>query len=104
MKFYKFDKNKIEMFENKEKDALIERFYMLDEADKKDIIENKAKYSLEDIEAKLSIIYTKKKLLAEKESEIQDVQKEDVLTYSLNEEVSSVPDWVKAVETIEQEN
>lgn len=90
--------------ENKEKDALIERFYMLDEADKKDIIENKAKYSLEDIEAKLSIIYTKKKLLAEKESEIQDVQKEDVLTYSLNEEVSSVPDWVKAVETIEQEN
>lgn len=90
--------------ENKEKDALIERFYMLDEADKKDIIENKAKYSLEDIEAKLSIIYTKKKLLAEKESEIQDVQKEDVLTYSLTEEVSSVPDWVKAVETIEQEN
>lgn len=90
--------------ENKEKDALIERFYMLDEADKKDIVENKAKYSLEDIEAKLSIIYTKKKLLAEKESEIQDVQKEDVLTYSLNEEVSSVPDWVKAVETIEQEN
>lgn len=90
--------------ENKEKDALIERFYMLDEADKKDIIENKVKYSLEDIEAKLSIIYTKKKLLAEKESEIQDVQKEDVLTYSLNEEVSSVPDWVKAVETIEQEN
>lgn len=90
--------------ENKEKDALIERFYMLDEADKKDVIENKTKYSLEDIEAKLSIIYTKKKLLAEENFEAQDAKKEDVLTYSLKEEVSSVPDWVKAVEIAEQEN
>ena len=48
--------------EKKEKQALIESFYMLSDEDKAEVVENKAKYSLEDIEAKLSIICVRKKV------------------------------------------
>lgn len=42
--------------EDKEKDELIERFYMLSDEDKKDVIEHKSEYSLEEIESKLALI------------------------------------------------
>ena len=42
--------------EKKEKEAMIAKFYMLSDEDKKDVIDNKANYSLDDIEAKLSVI------------------------------------------------
>ena len=48
--------------EDKDKDALIAKFYMLSDEDKKDVIENKSKYSLDDIEAKLSVICVEKKV------------------------------------------
>lgn len=95
-------KNQIE---NEKKDALISKFYMLSEDDIKDIVENKAKYSLEEIEAKLSIIYTKKQFALE--NQVNDTHKQDtssqVVTYNLkeNEIVDSVPDWIKAVRETE---
>lgn len=92
--------------EDKEKDALINRFYMLDEEDKKDIITNKCNYSLDEIESKLSIIYTKKQLALEseqsKEAEV-DAAEAAVFTYSLADNDSAgVPDWVKAVREVEE--
>ncbi len=48
--------------ENEKKDELIKSFYMLSDEDKKDVIKNKSKYSLDDIEAKLSVICVRKKV------------------------------------------
>lgn len=84
--------------EDKEKDALIKRFYMLDSDDIKEIISNKSKYSLEEIESKLSIIYTKKKLAAEEEEQ-NGVSKynKNITTYSLVSDIDGLPDWMKEV-------
>ena len=89
-------KNQID---NEKKDALIAKFYMLSDEDKKDIIENKMKYTLDEIEAKLSIIYTKKQFALENHTENQKQDASQIVTYNLKEDeiVDSAPDWVKAV-------
>lgn len=48
--------------ENSQKDALIESFYMLSDADKAEVIANKANYSLKEIEAELAIICFRNKV------------------------------------------
>lgn len=93
-------KNKVE---DEEKDKLISSFYMLDDEDKKDVIENKSKYSLEDIESKLSVICIRKKVNfdLDKEEKETSKEKEEPLMYDLNglhSESSSLPAWLKAVE------
>lgn len=85
--------------EDKEKDALIAQFYMLSDEDKKEVIENKSKYSLDDIEAKLSVICVRKKVNFEKENDSTVEQNNSVTTYNLNSsEVDDLPAWLKAVE------
>ena len=87
--------------ENEKKDALIEEFYMLSEEDKKDVIENKTKYSLDEIKAKLAVICFEKKInfnVEEKTTEEIDSNKDEVTTtFTYSEDDSSLPDWVKAV-------
>lgn len=87
--------------DNEKKDALIKTFYMLSDEDKKDVIENKAKYSLEEIEAKLSVICFRKKVSFENANENVEQKNEQVsgsvTTYSLNSAVENdVPAWVQA--------
>lgn len=87
--------------DNEKKDALIKTFYMLSDEDKKDVIENKAKYSLEEIEAKLSVICFRKKVSFENTNENVEQKNEQVsgsvTTYSLNSAVENdVPAWVQA--------
>ena len=48
--------------ETAKKDEMIASFYMLSDADKEDVIKNKDKYSLDDIESKLSVICVRKKV------------------------------------------
>ena len=48
--------------EDAKKDALINEFYMLTEEDKKDVIENKSKYTIDEIKAKLAVICFDKKV------------------------------------------
>ena len=48
--------------DREQKQAMIDSFYMLDDSDKADVIENIDKYSLDEIEAKLSIICVHNKL------------------------------------------
>ena len=75
---------------------------MLSDEDKKEVIENKEKYSLEDIEAKLSIICVRKKVnfdledTSKNDKEIEE-EKEAVTTYALENQESSVPAWISAL-------
>ena len=48
--------------ERSDKEAKIAEFYMLSDEDKKDVVENIDKYSLEDIESKLSVICFRNKV------------------------------------------
>lgn len=81
--------------EDKKKDALINSFYMLSDEDKKDVVENKAQYSLDDIEAKLSVICVRKKVNFELEDEVGD---DAPTTYNLNDvQTDSLPAWISAV-------
>ena len=86
--------------EDKEKDALINSFYMLSDEDKSDVIANKSNYSLEDIEAKLSVICFRKKVnfdLEEDKSEDKVENEEKVTTYNLGDtQVSTKPAWLQA--------
>ena len=89
--------------ENKQKDALISEFYMLSEEDKKDVIENKANYSLDEIKSKLAVICFEKKVNfnLEDSSEDEDSKKEEksVITFNVDNTEDSTPDWIKAVES-----
>ena len=86
--------------ENEKKDELINSFYMLSDEDKKDVVENKAKYSLEDIEAKLSVICVRKKVnfdLEDTSKNKNKVEEKPVTTFNLEEQNSSVPAWISAL-------
>ena len=85
--------------EDAKKDELINSFYMLSDEDKKEVIENKAKYSLDDIEAKLSVICVRKKVNFNNEEDKNSTKEEQpAITYNLNAEVETLPAWLKAVE------
>lgn len=87
--------------DNEKKDALINSFYMLSDEDKKEVIENKAKYSLEDIEAKLSVICVRKKVnfdLDDTSKNDNIVEEKEVMTYNVSDnENTSIPAWISAL-------
>lgn len=84
--------------EKKEKEAMIAKFYMLSDSDKKDVIDNIDTYSLDDIEAKLSIICVRNKVSFLEED--NEKNSNDPTTYDLHGvgggEENNAPDWVKA--------
>lgn len=85
--------------EDAKKDELIASFYMLSDEDKKDVIENKSKYTLDDIESKLSVICVRKKVNFNLENENE--QKESpITTFKLDsaDANDALPAWIKAVE------
>ncbi len=83
--------------ERKDKEAMIAQFYMLSDEDKKDVRENIDTYSIDDIEAKLSVICVRNKVKFDLDDEEPVV--EQPTTYNLDSEVieDSVPAWIKAV-------
>ena len=76
---------------------MIAKFSYLSEEDKKDVIENKSKYSVEDIESKLSVICVRKKINFNLEEDSTLEKSEQITTYNLNNLSSGVPAWVNAV-------
>ena len=90
-----------ETVDNEKKDALIASFYMLSDEDKAEIVENKAKYSLEDIEAKLSVICVRKKVnfdLDDTSKNDNIVEEKEVMTYNVSDnENASTPAWISAL-------
>ena len=84
--------------DKKEKQAMIDSFYMLSDADKADVVENIDTYSLNDIEAKLAIICVRNKVNFSLDNEDKKVETEEPVIYSLgNDGNDGVPAWVKAV-------
>ena len=90
-----------EAVDNEKKDALINSFYMLSDEDKKDVIENKVNYSLDEIEAKLSVICVRKKVnfdLDDTNKNENIVEDKNITTYNLNDvENEASPAWLKAL-------
>lgn len=83
--------------EEKEKDDLIASFYMLSDEDKKDVIDNKANYSLKEIKAELSMICVDKKVNFNLENAAS--VEEAPVTFNLNShQADTLPAWLKAVE------
>ena len=83
--------------EEKEKDELIASFYMLSDEDKKDVIDNKANYSLKEIKAELSMICVDKKVNFNLENAAS--VEEAPVTFNLNShQADTLPAWLKAVE------
>ena len=73
---------------------------MLSEEDKKDVIENKSKYTLDEIKSKLAVICFDKKVNFNLDSSDKNDEKiESVNTYDLKD-TDSTPEWVKAVEAV----
>ena len=93
-------KNEID---NQQKDALIDEFYMLSDADKADVIAHKSEYTLDEIKAKLSVICFDKKINFTLNENVEEKNQEDIVTYTINsQENNSLPDWVKAVKEQEK--
>ena len=87
--------------EMKEKQAMIDSFYMLSAEDKKEVQEQIENYSLDDIEAKLSIICVRNKVSFYLEDDKPAEGQTNPTTYNLNEvELESVPAWIKAVQSV----
>ena len=83
-------------YEREKKEELINRFYMLDEEDKQDVKNNIDKYSLDDIESKLSVICVRKKVSFSNEE--KDLQPNTTFSLdSLDDNEDNTPDWIKAV-------
>lgn len=84
--------------EDAKKDEMISNFYMLSDEDKKEVIENKSKYSLAEIESKLSVIFAKKSMAEMSAKEVTEETKSASVTFSLDDvEDTSVPAWISAI-------
>ena len=76
---------------------------MLSDEDKADVVENKAKYSLEEIKSKLAVICFDKKVNfdlddnSKNEERVEDNKNANVTTFSLDNQDNGVPAWIKAV-------
>ena len=91
--------------ERKDKVAMVDSFYMLSDEDKKDVLDNIDQYSIDDIEAKLSIICVRNKVSFDLEDDKKDTS-EGPTTYNLNSvemEEEIVPAWVKAARAVANE-
>lgn len=84
--------------EKKEKEAMIAKFYMLSDEDKKDVIDNIDTYSLHEIEAQLSILCVRNKVSFDSLEDDKDAEQAST-TYTLDagEEDDNAPAWVKRV-------
>ena len=84
--------------DKKEKEAMIDSFYMLSDEDKEDCRNNIDNYSIEEIESKLSIICVRNKV----SFSLNDEETNGPTTYNLDNSGEDVftPDWVKAAQAM----
>lgn len=85
--------------DRKDKQTMIDSFYMLSDEDKKDVSDNIDTYSIDDIEAKLSIICVRNKVSFNLED---DDKNTEPTTYSLNNggEGDYTPAWIKSLQSV----
>ena len=87
--------------------AMVDKFYMLNDEDKKEIVDNLDTYSIDDVEARLSVICFRKGLGFEKPEETK-METPAPTTYSLADAVGAnsgnngdVPAWIQAAMSME---
>ena len=82
------------------KDEMIGKFYMLSDEDKAEVISNKANYTVEDIEEKLSVICFRKKVNFELENNSKNDNKieQPAVTFNMSNLGASKPAWLQAVD------
>lgn len=85
--------------EDAKKDEMIAKFTFLSDEDKKDVIENKSKYTVDEIEAKLSVICVRNKVNFDLDDTVKnDINiEEPIRTFNLTDEGSSTPAFIKAI-------
>jgi hypothetical protein len=85
--------------EKKDKQAMIDSFYMLSAEDKQEVQNNIDNYSLNDIEAKLSIICVRNKVDFSLNDKEDEKEKEAPIIFSLDPTAndSDIPEWIQAV-------
>lgn len=96
LKQFKFNVEKVQ-----KEDMINKEFYMLSGEDKKDVIEHIDEYSLDEIEAKLSVICVRNKV----NFNLEEEESTETLNFSLNEATNAVDDapaWIKAVRETSQ--
>jgi hypothetical protein len=87
----------------KDKQAMIDSFYMLSDEDKAEVVANMDNYSLDDIEAKLAIICVRNKVSFSLDNDKEDTtvdSKQNPMVYQLTETDNAgdnAPAWIKAV-------
>ena len=85
--------------ENQQKDALIASYHMLSDEDKAEVIAHKSEFSLDEIKAKLAVIYVEKNVnfdMIDGQEEVEDST--PAMTFSLDEEASEgVPAFIEAL-------
>ena len=103
----KADYDKLVEFKNaadrKEKQAMIDSFYMLSDEDKQDVVKNIDNYSIDDIEAKLSVICVRNKVSFDLD---EDKEEETPTIFNLGEqdnEDDRIPAWIKAAMATKKE-
>lgn len=86
--------------EKKDKEAMIASFYMLSDEEKKDVVDNIDTYSLDEIEAKLSIICVRNKVNFNLDEDNTETTKPT--TFSLDGSLGddNVPAWVKSLRNV----
>ena len=86
--------------ENRQKDALIASYHMLSDEDKAEVIAHKSEFSLDEIKAKLAVIYVEKNVnfdMIDGQEEVED-DPAPTMTFSLDEEASEgVPAFIEAL-------
>ena len=86
--------------ENRQKDALIASYHMLSDEDKAEVIAHKSEFSLDEIKAKLAVIYVEKNVnfdMIDGQEEVED-NPTPTMTFSLDEEASEgVPAFIEAL-------
>lgn len=94
--------------ENAKKDALINKYHMLSDEDKAEIVAHKSEYSLDEIEAKLALVYVKKNVdfstLDGNKSEEAEEEESPLMTFSLDDSQSAgfIPPMVEALREAKQ--
>lgn len=91
-------RNKVE---DDQKVALINSFTKLSDEDKKEVVENKSKFSLDEIKTKLVMLcYEKKISFADDEKEpVKEAKNTAPITFSLENPQTELPGWLAAVES-----
>ena len=88
--------------EDEKKDELIASFYMLTDEDKKEVINNKDNYSLDDIKKELSVICVDKKVNFNLNDDSEEDKTADVTVNFSDVNTSMLPPWLQAVENVKK--